>query len=258
MSLLSSRPDPTFHNGVVIGWRAWKVSGGDLLSITSGTRWPHYKRLEATHVDLARQHEETGHGGEAPCFDQLHCGIYAYQSPSDLHANVGSVDAWGEVKLWGRIIRHEQLAYRAQYAYPSLVIVRDELTATLVRRLYGCEVLVDEQPAPATTQHVPPGAYVTMIGGGGGGGGPISQGIPGGAASAWARNMAAPVVAGQTRMVNLSWHTWSGTSFNYSGVADAATIAHWFEGVLAVSLANLHPGTGFQGYGPMQYSFWMA
>ena len=52
----------------------------------------------------------------------------------------------GEIKCWGRIFEHER-GYRAEFAYPSKIIVPEELhnsnsLAQTLRREYGCETHV--------------------------------------------------------------------------------------------------------------------
>lgn len=44
--------------------------------------------------------------------------------------------AWGEVKIWGRIIEHE-IGYRAEFAYPSSLFCEDEQMAARIAALYG-------------------------------------------------------------------------------------------------------------------------
>jgi hypothetical protein len=216
---LSSLLDVPFRSGVLLGWRAWRVVKGDLVSVSAQERWPHYARLEARHgLDTSGAGEHAG--AEAPCFGNLHCGIYAYSSPSALNGFGPSSDAWGEVKLWGRVIRH-QYAYRAQYAYPSLVIVRDEFSAQLLRRNYGCEVLVDA--APST-----PGA-----------GDPIVANL---------------VAQGQVLMVDMSIN-WNGQYYVFKGIADPDAIGRWFGGI--VSTMGRNPGPGSQSYVQLQSSFYL-
>lgn len=236
MSRAKSLPDPTFHNGVVRGWRAWNVAYGDLVSLSAPERWPHYARLEATH--LAGSDGE--HTGEAPCFDKLHCGIYAYQSPTQLHNHLQDQPAWGEVSLWGRIIRHEQIGFRAQYAYPSLVIVRDELAATLIRRNYGCEVIVDDR-APKQTVASTASAQTSPTAG----------------VAALYASRVPQAVPGATLMVNMNLQ-WNGTNHNYQGRADAGIVAHWLEGVLGILFAQNGLQPNYQNYCQIQTQFWIA
>jgi hypothetical protein len=71
---------------------------------------------------------------------------FAGRNPRDYSVYGGSNDtgiALGRVALWGRIVEHE-LGYRAEYAYPSaIVVVGSEGLTARVKKRYGCETQHD-------------------------------------------------------------------------------------------------------------------
>lgn len=223
--------DVQVRRETVIGFRAWHVVNGDLVSLSSGTRWPHFERMAAMHNG-----EHADHVEEAPCSDKLHCGIYAYRSPSELvrlSPQTGEY-AWGEVSLWGRLIRHE-FAWRAQFAYPRFVVVRNELDAELVRRNYGCEVIVDNRRAPAPPEPVVAGAPA-----------------PGVVPSVGAQHPTIPYsllllaqqhktpgqVGAPVPCVNLYVRNQMGQQWAYNGVADTHAISEWLGGIMEFLIAD--------------------
>ncbi len=142
----SSVPDLTDY---VVGWREWYLlphpdmpeaklySGYNIMSTTiegvSGPYWPFRKPLESVCAQSEvspcnHEGHQVGHG----------CGIYAYKNDS-----LWIAPCWGKVALWGRIVEHED-GYRAQYAYPLELHVKEEKLADELRINYGCEVVVEE------------------------------------------------------------------------------------------------------------------
>jgi hypothetical protein len=58
---------------------------------------------------------------------------------------------WGEVKLWGRVILHEE-GYRAEFGYPGELWCEDEGLCAKVASLYGvsCRFKAIDRPKPKT------------------------------------------------------------------------------------------------------------
>jgi hypothetical protein len=63
--------------------------------------------------------------------------------------------AWGAVKIWGRVIEHED-GYRAEFAYPSHLYCNDPKLASRVAALYGvpCEYKPVKLREPVPSQRV--------------------------------------------------------------------------------------------------------
>jgi len=94
--------------GELIGHRAWKVEGGNLLrSYSAGSAW---------FPGLAMQ-DKIGKGQEID--DHNTAGIWAFKDPYELahefYDEIRSGGVFGTVWLWGTVIEHE-CGYRAQYA----------------------------------------------------------------------------------------------------------------------------------------------
>lgn len=203
------------------GWRKWSVADGDLRSL-NGIPWPHREPFVA-----ACEHPKSGaHPADEPAPQRAcTCGHYAAKSLA-LLADSGyglapastsrtEIDsAYGAVKLWGRVVPHAR-GFRAQYAYPEFVIVRDPLVAKLIARNYGCEVMLADTPPAAIVPDVPV-TTVPPLGGGG------------------VRNVRAQPpqghVGGSTPMIGLDLTMPNGQRFSYQGIADSAALAHWFAG----------------------------
>lgn len=75
-----------------------------------------------------------GCGGHASPYERCTCGIYAVDSIEQLHLNYlhSTPDVVGTVSLWGRVIIAEH-GYRAQYAYPVSLFVRDGIDRAPLR-----------------------------------------------------------------------------------------------------------------------------
>jgi hypothetical protein len=124
----------------LIGWRIWEARPAGLFafleSLVTRTIWPAGEPLVA-------------HGVVTTMNDNV--GIYAFdhrrtpeQYEVDYHVDP-EIDrkmlVRGSVALWGKILVCEA-GYRAEFAYPDVVIVQNEKLAQALRRTYGCEVVV--------------------------------------------------------------------------------------------------------------------
>jgi hypothetical protein len=94
--------------GELIGHRAWKVEGGNLLrSYSAGSAWFPGQPMQ----------DKIGKGLEID--DHNTAGIWAFKDPYELaHEFYGEIQGsgvFGTVWLWGTVIEHER-GYRAQYA----------------------------------------------------------------------------------------------------------------------------------------------
>ena len=123
--------------GTVIGHRCWglaKTPTGILLVSWGNTLWPPSQPLTATCNH--KSHDAPG--------NDCSCGIYAltpgegfpYYSYDGPHLPV-----WGEVHLWGEIIRGTK-GYRAQHGYPKSLHLahKDWKAAEPLEQAYGIKV----------------------------------------------------------------------------------------------------------------------
>lgn len=134
----------------IIGWRAWGLvrNSSEQLQLTSpvavplsvaelnSTIWPTYEKMSARCLKVA---DPTRH--IAPRYDCT-CGLYAVRTADKVFTTVASV-VIGEVKLWGKVIEHED-GYRAQYAYPARLIL-DMMSRMMAGELsdaYGVPVAI--------------------------------------------------------------------------------------------------------------------
>jgi hypothetical protein len=186
------------------GFRKWVIRDGDLRSL-NGVPWPHREPLVAMCADgIERQipHDAPVRG--------CTCGHYAAKSLALLadagYALTREQDmAFGSVKLWGRIVPHAR-GYRAQFAYPELVIVRDPLVARLIERHYGCEVMLADDATPHDTKPAATSAAAA---------GPIIE---------------AALQYGLACNLNLNIE---GRCYMYGGALDPIAVGRWFAGVIA-------------------------
>ena len=140
---VSSVPDLINYVG---GWREWyllpiarlsqeaKLYSGYNLMLDHPPHWPFRGCVESVCAQ----------GEMSPCNSEGHqvghgCGIYAYKENNGFWV----APCWGKVALWGRIVEHKD-GYRAQYAYPLELHVKEEKLADELRINYGCEVVVEE------------------------------------------------------------------------------------------------------------------
>lgn len=114
-----------------LGWRAWNIYVDNrrngrvrLQSITHKLRWPPKIPFRARCLIKQNLNHQPP--------DKIHkCGIYAVKSEEDalkwLNYNRGSsvLRGFGEVKLWGNVLRYEK-GYIAEYAYPKSVFIDHE------------------------------------------------------------------------------------------------------------------------------------
>jgi hypothetical protein len=110
-----SKPLPlerTTATSEIIGYRGWQITVKGLESITQNFTWPFRRRAQAVCV-------------HTPILETCECGLYAFSQPplADKYANDDN-EAWGEVSLWGKIVVCQE-GYRAQYAYPRKIYVRE-------------------------------------------------------------------------------------------------------------------------------------
>ena len=104
-----------------IGYRDFDVLAKDdiyepSLISRNGLLWNSYEPMIATcNGNIFASHD-------APD-EECQCGIYAFDSPSHHDLKPGA-NIWGEVYLWGEVLVCES-GYRAQYAYPKTIFVRD-------------------------------------------------------------------------------------------------------------------------------------
>ncbi len=106
-----------------LGFRAWVVEEGFLMSLTRAEAWPRGKALTATC---------THHEGDEVPHARCSCGIYAVKSYDKLFDTgylrmadsiVGDGDVIaGEVYLWGGLVPG-QYGWRAQHAYPKRLLI---------------------------------------------------------------------------------------------------------------------------------------
>lgn len=131
---------PTTTSDVpVVGWRIWEARPAGIFafleSVASRKVWPAGEPMVAHSLH----------------FLQENCGIFAFdhrRSPKQYEADYfidGAKDRMmlvrGSVYLWGKILVCEQ-GYKAEFAYPDVIIAQDHAVAQGLRRTYGCEVIV--------------------------------------------------------------------------------------------------------------------
>jgi hypothetical protein len=78
------------------------------------------------------------------------CGIYAMKSEERLITWWWLYEAavcYGIVRLWGRLIEHED-GYRAEYAYPGELVCADRDVAMRIEQRYGVPVNVFRRTRP--------------------------------------------------------------------------------------------------------------
>jgi len=97
-----------------------------LLKSRNGTFWDEREKLTA----LCNNNPFSSH--DAPDL-QCHCGIYAFKSPKHSELQYSSKNIWGEIYMWGKVYICES-GYRAEYAYPKTIFIRDFGTK-VIRRL---------------------------------------------------------------------------------------------------------------------------
>lgn len=133
----------------IVGFRDFEVEETDegfiLLSRNGAVWWPRQK-LRARCTRTGSGHFSDHDAPKEDCA----CGIYAYARPDHPQLKDKNV-VWGEIALWGDVLICET-GYRAEFAYPLSLFVRDNGTK-MVRHIrdsletnYGVPVfLVDER-----------------------------------------------------------------------------------------------------------------
>ncbi len=125
----------------VVGYRVWQLDSTGLKSL-NGIEWQPGKAF------VAECENQGCH--DAPQADCT-CGVYATKSFAHLRwAGYAQYGIFGEVRLWGTVVEHEQ-GWRAQFAYPKQFIIPCEMLPFGMRRAesrltglaaYGCDIFV--------------------------------------------------------------------------------------------------------------------
>lgn len=164
----------------ITAYRCWDVAGnGLLLGQAVSEPWPPYEPMQARCAGVrnsgwaiednnsASAHVVDGAWVSAPVFS-CDCGLHGYKTLAEAEHRIvldpnsswgrPGVRAWGELKLWGKIVVHEQ-GYRAQYAYPSRLYCDGARLAPVIAQLYGvpCEVKELARPKDEMLIHFDPG-----------------------------------------------------------------------------------------------------
>ena len=126
----------------IVGHRAWGIArtpAGLRLVSYGDTIWPTGAPLTAT---CTKNHTSPG--------DKCTCGIYALSTREDFpyysydapnHYGSPNYAVWGEVHLWGEIVRGT-MGYRAQHSYPKTLNVahKDWRFAAQIQQAYRVPV----------------------------------------------------------------------------------------------------------------------
>ena len=97
-----------------------------LLLSRNGVPWPRYAPLVAScNGDPFKEHDAPSVGCQ--------CGIYAFNRPDHPELKTSSF-MWGEIALWGKVLICPH-GYRAEYAYPLNIFIKDVGTKTV--RAFG-------------------------------------------------------------------------------------------------------------------------
>lgn len=116
----------------IVGYRDFDLRDDDdiyrpELMSRNGAPWPAREPLFA----LCRMNDALQATHDAPEIG-CDCGIYAFDSP--VHPDLDSRHlVWGEINMWGRVLICNT-GYRAEYAYPKTLFVRD--TGTKAIRIF--------------------------------------------------------------------------------------------------------------------------
>lgn len=149
----------------ITGYRCWNVHHhGLLLGQNHVEPWQPYTPFVARcgHA-VSPGHIVNGLWMQAPVWS-CHCGVYAFHTQESVDERVMmgrspwmtgvqgigmEAMVWGEVKLWGKVIVHED-GYRAEFAYPGELWCEDESLCPKVASLYGvsCRFKAIDRPKP--------------------------------------------------------------------------------------------------------------
>jgi hypothetical protein len=137
--------EPTRHQGEVIGFRAWKLSGHRLEAMTAPDYWgPDVKHATCMlHAVMAKAFVgnvtvgETSHDAPHP---GCQCGLYAWHEPSEWWTEEPDGElrdplVYGAVRAWGAVEVHAQ-GFRAEYAQIAVLAFNEAVMSYRhVRRL---------------------------------------------------------------------------------------------------------------------------
>jgi len=234
MSVLGELEDglPAIGDEPLIAWRKWNLSNGDLLSM-NGEPWLYREPFTAMCAAKKTKETKKAHGELVPS-GVCSCGVYAGKTMHllggagygiSLAEGIPPGEAWGSVKLWGRVVAHER-GYRAQYAYPDRLFVGTELAAELIRLNYGCDVTV-LKPAPLPLVQSPA---------------ETGQSVGD-----------AQILHGLGANINFTVNSYN---FNYSGPLDPIAIGRWFAGILAQEAGKNQLAVNMQYWAQIQLCFY--
>jgi hypothetical protein len=120
-------PPPLSGTEPIIGFRDFMVADsvtGFVLMSRNKTLWRQRERSMAyCNGNIYAPHD-------APYWD-CECGIYAFSTPT--HQDLKATDvAWAEIAMWGEVLVCDH-GYRAQYAYPLSIFLKDTKTLGIKR-----------------------------------------------------------------------------------------------------------------------------
>lgn len=122
-----------------------------LLLSRNGVPWPRYAPLVAScNGDPFKEHDAPSVGCQ--------CGIYAFNDPGHAELKTSSY-MWGEIALWGKVLICPD-GYRAEYAYPLNIFIKDVGTKTVrafgeaIEKQYGVPVHLVKERSGKTASEV--------------------------------------------------------------------------------------------------------
>lgn len=159
-------PEPAerdFYAEEIVGWREWKLVVDEsatittpvatsipvyqLSAISSTARWPAYQPMRAecnrelTMWCGVEDYKEDAH--VVPEWN-CDCGIHAYKEKSSVDGSWivnGLVRVYGQVSLWGKKIVVGEKGYRAEFAYPRHLYLRESFHSSVeVRTIVAAQV----------------------------------------------------------------------------------------------------------------------
>jgi hypothetical protein len=102
----------------LVGWKAWHIRDGRLVSQLRDTPWFPEEPFQATCPSAKCVHSPTTH---------CSCGVYAKNNFGEVREFLGDGEACGVVLGWGRYVRGTD-GWRSEFAYPArILIARDSL-----------------------------------------------------------------------------------------------------------------------------------
>lgn len=152
-----SKPKPRVRNlgvkdEVIVAYRDFDIGYDSWdnvwLKSRNGAIWPGYAPMVATcGTDLLKLKHD------APK-KECECGIYAFDDPKHKNLQAQAI-AWGEVALYGEVFICET-GYRAEYAYPKTIFLRDngtkiqKMMAGALEENYGVPVHISSDRTKTT------------------------------------------------------------------------------------------------------------